>query len=69
MKEHRIYLDDVRTPIDSTWIVVRNYDEFVKKVEELGLETIATISQLGRMEPAQQAYEPMFKYLNNLFND
>lgn len=27
------------------------------------------ISQLGRMEPAQQAYEPMFKYLNNLFND
>lgn len=44
MKEHRIYLDDVRTPIDSTWIVVRNYDEFVKKVEELGLETIATIS-------------------------
>lgn len=44
MKEHRIYLDDVRTPIDSTWIVVRNYDEFVKKVEVLGLETIALIS-------------------------
>lgn len=24
---------------------------------------------LGRMEPAQQVYETMFKYLNNLFND
>lgn len=27
------------------------------------------ISHLGRMEPTQQVYEPMFKYLNNLFND
>lgn len=42
--KHRIYLDDVRTPVDQEWIVVRNYDEFVTKVQELGLENIEIIS-------------------------
>lgn len=40
----RIYLDDVRTPIDKDWIVVRSYDEFVSKVSEIGLPNIETIS-------------------------
>ena len=40
----KIYLDDVRTPIQSDWVVVRNYDEFVKKVEEIGLDNIEIIS-------------------------
>ena len=40
----RIYLDDVRTPTGDNWIVVRNYDEFVSKVNEIGLENIETIS-------------------------
>ena len=41
-----IYLDDVRTPIngDVEWIVVRNYNEFVSKVQEIGLENIDVIS-------------------------
>ena len=30
MKNVRIYLDDVRTPTDKDWIVVRNYEEFVR---------------------------------------
>jgi hypothetical protein len=41
----QIYLDDVRTPVDfQNWIIVRNYDDFVKKVKELGLENINRIS-------------------------
>lgn len=40
----RLYLDDVRTPVDPDWIVVRNYDEFVNKVTEIGLENIELIS-------------------------
>ena len=46
----RIYLDDVRTPINDNiegvedWIVVRSYDEFVEKVKEVGLESIHLIS-------------------------
>jgi hypothetical protein len=48
MKSYFIYLDDVRTPHqpidDVEWIVVRSYDEFVSKVEELGLENIHMIS-------------------------
>jgi hypothetical protein len=40
----KIYLDDVRTPLDLDWIVVRNYDEFISKVKEIGLENIELIS-------------------------
>ena len=42
--KHRIYLDDIRTPIDKDWIVVRNYDEFIQKVTSIGLENIELIS-------------------------
>lgn len=47
MKQHYIYLDDVRTPVNDggiNWIVVRSYDEFVEKVKELGLNNINTVS-------------------------
>ena len=48
MEKIWIYLDDVRTPIESNldkvWTVVRNYEEFVSKVSELGLENIEVIS-------------------------
>jgi len=43
MKKY-IYLDDVRTPVDEDWIVVRNYDEFVNKITEIGMENIGLIS-------------------------
>lgn len=40
-----IYLDDLRTPEEiDNWVVVRNYDEFVNKVNEIGLKNIGTIS-------------------------
>lgn len=41
---YKIYLDDIRTPVDNEWIVVRDYDEFINKVNELGLEKIGLIS-------------------------
>jgi len=42
----QIYLDDVRTPLPTTgdWVVVRNYDEFVAKVTEIGLKNIRMVS-------------------------
>jgi hypothetical protein len=40
----RVYLDDKRTPVEKDWIVVRNYDEFVQKVEEIGLDKIELMS-------------------------
>jgi hypothetical protein len=44
-KKYRIYLDDVRTPIDiDNWVIVRNYDEFVNKINEIGLANIELIS-------------------------
>jgi len=42
--KYRIYLDDIRTPHDPAWVVVRNYDEFVAKITEIGLENIDLIS-------------------------
>ena len=44
MEKKKIYLDDVRTPIDKDWVVVRSYEEFVDKVTQIGLENIHLIS-------------------------
>ncbi len=44
MDKIRIYLDDVRTPNQDTWVIARNYDEFVKIVNESGLSSIDMIS-------------------------
>jgi hypothetical protein len=43
MRKH-IYLDDMRTPVDNFWTVVRSFDEFKKVVEETGLSDIEVIS-------------------------
>ncbi len=46
----KVYLDDVRSPSNlvfeelGDWVVVRNYDEFVEKVSEIGLDNIDLIS-------------------------
>lgn len=56
----KIYLDDVRTPTDSSWTVVRDYWEFCKLVFATGLENIEAISldhDLGD--------EAMSEYYNN----
>jgi len=39
-----LYLDDVRTPNDKEWIVVRNYEQFVNRINQHGLENIEVIS-------------------------
>jgi hypothetical protein len=40
----KIYLDDVRIPTDKSWVLVRDYDEFIKVVGGIGLENIELIS-------------------------
>lgn len=62
----RIYLDDVRTPLQGDWVVVRNYDEFVKKVKEIGIGNIEIISldhDLGdtAMDEYHKNVSPNFK--------
>ena len=36
-----LYLDDVRTPVEDNWQVVRNYDEFVAHIKLNGLEKVS----------------------------
>ena len=40
----RLYLDDVRTPKDMDWVVVRSYDEFVAHIKMNGLENYELMS-------------------------
>ena len=40
----KIYLDDVRTPLEQDWVIVRSYEEFINKVNEIGLQDIELIS-------------------------
>ncbi len=46
MKKKKIwlYLDDVRIPTTDSWVVVRNYDEFVAHIKMNGLENYEVIS-------------------------
>jgi hypothetical protein len=40
----KIYLDDVRTPVDKDWTVVRSYEQFVSTIMYIGLKNIVLIS-------------------------
>jgi hypothetical protein len=40
----KIYLDDVRIPTDKSWVLVRDYDEFITVVGRIGLKNIELIS-------------------------
>lgn len=43
-KKIYLYLDDVRTPNEGDWVVVRNYEDFVSNIMYYGLENIEVIS-------------------------
>jgi hypothetical protein len=53
--KHKIYLDDVRTPVDPSWKVVRNYEQFVDQVTYYGLENIDIISLDHDLGPSAMA--------------
>ena len=63
-EKRRIYLDDVRTPIGTDWVIVRNYDQFVSTIRLYGLENFEVISldhDLGE--------ESMIEYYTNVKNN
>jgi hypothetical protein len=43
-QKFKLYLDDVRTPYDPQWIVVRSYNQFVREIQHKGLENFDEIS-------------------------
>jgi hypothetical protein len=79
-KKFWIYLDDTRTPLSSNnewvdwnpeWTVVRSYDEFVNKVNEIGLENIEQISldhDLDRTAMNEWLYNTVKNYTINYDN-
>ena len=43
-EKKRLYLDDVRTPIGTDWVIVRNYEHFVSTIRLYGLGNFEVIS-------------------------
>ena len=67
----KIYLDDVRTPVDKDWTVVRSYDEFISTVMYIGLENIELISldhDLGDSAMSEWLYGTTKNYQINYDN-
>lgn len=64
MEKKWIYLDDVRTPVNPKWVVVRSYEEFVSKVTEIGLENIQQISLDHDLGPSA-----MMEWHRNVYNN
>ena len=63
-EKKRLYLDDVRTPIGTDWVIVRNYEHFVSTIRLYGLENFDVISldhDLGD--------ESMIEYYTNVKNN
>jgi hypothetical protein len=44
MNKVKIFLDDIRTPNDKDWLVVRSFYEFVDLINKVGLNNIELIS-------------------------
>ena len=57
----KLYLDDVRVPIDQEWIVAKDYDEFAGIVTLIGLDNIEVISLDHDLGPTA-----MSEYYNNV---
>jgi hypothetical protein len=59
----KLYLDDVRVPQTEGWDIVRNYDDFVKWIEENGLpEIISFDHDLADVSYDPQTQKESFKY-------
>ncbi len=61
----KVYLDDVRTPIESGWVICRDYYDFVDTVQKIGMDNIEKISldhDLG-----DTAIREYFKNVSNNF--
>lgn len=44
MDRVRIYLDDMRSPNDKDWLIVRSFHEFVNLINKVGLNNVELIS-------------------------
>lgn len=66
-----IYLDDIRTPINNEWIIVRTYDEFIHKINEIGIDNINVISfdhDLADEHYRESMYDPDEHYSNYYYD-
>jgi hypothetical protein len=68
----KLFVDDIRTPIDPTWIIARSYDEFIKILNKEGLINFDIISldhDLGDTSLPEKTGMDCAKYLIDLSID
>ena len=58
----RLYLDDVRTILDTGWIIVRSYDEFTQFISKNGIPELISYDH-------DLMFEHIEYYNNNIMND
>ena len=77
MSYYRLFLDDIRQPSDVTWVdlppgpwvIVKNYEEFVKTITEKGLPGFVTFDHdLADEHYRKSMYNPDRHY-NNYYTD
>lgn len=67
----KLYLDDVRTPVDKEWIIARNYSQFKSLIKLHGLENFELISldhDLGDKAIAEYHNNVKINYVLNYEN-
>lgn len=64
----KLFLDDTRDPWDDTWVVVRNYKEFVEFLEENGPPDVVSFDHDLHFEhypkkpyPSEEEYNKLYK--------
>ena len=63
----KLYLDDVRIPQTEGWEIVRNYDDFVKWIEENGLPDIVSFDHdLAEVHYDPSTWRQSFEYHEKL---
>lgn len=60
----KLYLDDIRTPVDKSWHIVRSYDEFVAFIDNLNSEQLSELFISFDHDLAEEHYTPS-RYWNN----
>ena len=63
----KIYLDDVRTPLDGSWTIVRNYYQFIELISSINFNEIEVISFDHDLDDsAMLEYHKNTKYNNTI---
>src|SRR5690606_9463716 len=61
---NKLFLDDIREPLDDTWYIVRSYNEFVSYIETKGIPYWMSLDHdLGEEKTGNDCLKYLLKYI------